>query len=179
MLSLIGLAQEGAKTINPVVPDDLGEIFWSAVSFFGLWILLRYVCLPPLLKVRSERAAKATSDYEAASAAETQAEQVRRDYDTTLAEARSRATKVLEEARSESDARRADAVREAESQVAATRQAEITAIDASRSEALSSIRSEVSDLAISAASLVVGKDLDRSANQKTVDDFVDQAGAKR
>ena len=180
MLSLIGiLAEEGAKTINPVVPDDVGEIFWSVISFFGLWIILRYVCLPPLLRVREERAAKALADREAASAAETQTEQVRRDYDTTLSEARAQAGRIVEDARATSDARRAEAVRQAEAEVASIKQAEIASIDAARAEALTSIRSDVSELAVSAASVVVGSDLDRAANQATIDSFVDQAATKR
>ena len=48
-------AEVPEKVINPVVPDELGEIFWGALAFFTLWVLLRYVCLPPLLKVRAER----------------------------------------------------------------------------------------------------------------------------
>ncbi|MHB1139677.1 MAG: hypothetical protein ACYC2O_12035, partial [Microthrixaceae bacterium] len=73
MLALVSAlaaeAAEKAESINPVVPDELGEIFWGAVSFFGLWILLRYVCLPPLMKIREERLQKVQADNEAAVAA--------------------------------------------------------------------------------------------------------------
>ena len=179
MLSLIGVLAEGAKTINPVVPDDPGEIFWSVITFFSLWIILRYVCLPPLLKGREERTAKAIADAEAASAAETQTEQVRRDYDTTLAEARQQAARIVEEARAASDARRAEAVRQAEAEVASLKQAEIAALDAARTEALAALRTDVRDLAVTAASVVVGSDVDRDASQATIDQYVDQANAKR
>lgn len=179
MLSLIAVVAEEAETINPVLPDNMGEIFWSAVSFFGLWILLRYVCLPPLLKIREERAAKVQADLEAAAAAEEQTEQVRRDYDATMAEARAEASRIIEEARAASDAVRAEAVREAEAEVAAERRNELAALDAARAEALANIRTDVGDLAISAASMVIGTELDREASQATVDGYVDQASAER
>lgn len=179
MLALISVLAEEAPDINPVVPDDMGEIFWGVVSFFGLWILLRYVCLPPLMKIREERAAKAQSDLEAASTAETQTEQVRRDYDTTLAEARAQAGRIIEEARNAADAQRADAVRHADSEVAESRAAEMAAIDAARAEALAAIRSDVGELATSAASAVLGAELDPSSTRATVDAYVDSTTAKR
>lgn len=180
MLAVLSvLAEEGAKTINPVVPDNIGELFWGAISFFGLWILLRYVCLPPLMKVREERAQKAQSDLEAAATAVTQAEQVRRDYDATLAEARAEAAQVVEAARAASEAQRAEAVRVAEAEVAEQRQVAMAELDSARAAALASIRSEVADLAVSAASKVVQSDLDLASNRSTVDEYVNQASGNR
>ena len=72
--------------------------------FFGLWILMRYVCLPPLLRIRAQREQQVQADREAAATAETQAEQVRRDYDATIAEARAEAARIIEAARTEAEA---------------------------------------------------------------------------
>jgi F-type H+-transporting ATPase subunit b len=183
MLALVSAlaaeAAETAETINPVVPDELGEIFWGAVGFFGLWILLRYVCLPPLMKIREERLQKVQADNEAAAAAETAAEQVRRDYDATLAEARAEANRVVEAAREASEAQRAEAVRIAEAEVAEQRQAAMAELDAARAAALGQIRDDVAQLAVSAASKVVQTDLDVAANRGTVDDYVNQASGNR
>ncbi|MGI9578165.1 MAG: F0F1 ATP synthase subunit B, partial [Microthrixaceae bacterium] len=103
---LVLAAEEDPTAINPVVPDTIGEIFWGAVAFFSLWILMRYWLLPPLLRVREERKAQVIADQEAAEEAAMAAEDVRRDYDATLAEARAEANTVLEEARAEAEAER-------------------------------------------------------------------------
>ena len=181
MLALLSaLAAEAPdKIINPVVPDEIGEIFWGAVGFFGLWILLRYVCLPPLMKIREERAQKVLTDQEAASAAETAAEQVRRDYDATLAEARAEANRIVEVARVASEEKRSEAVRAAEAEVAEERQAAMTELDAARAVALGEIRDDVAALAVSAASKVVQTDLDLAANRATVDEYVNNNSGTR
>lgn len=182
MLALLSaLAADAAEeaTINPVVPDEIGEIFWGAVSFFGLWILMRYVCLPPLMKVREERAKKVLSDQEAAANAETQAEQVRRDYDATLREARSEADRIIEEARSAAEARRSAVVGQAETEVAEQRAAAVAELDAERAAAVSRIRGDVAQLAVSAASKVVQSDLDVASNQATIDEYVNRASGQR
>lgn len=170
---------ETAEVVNPVVPDEVGEIFWGAVGFFSLWILMRYVCLPPLMKVREQRAQQVLADQEAAAAAETQAEQVRRDYDATLAEARAEANRIVEEARVAAEARRAEAVRAVETEIADQRQAAMAELDAARADALGQVRGEVAQLAVSAASKVVQSDLDVASHQATVDAYVNESGTSR
>ena len=172
-------AAEAQKTINPVVPDELGEIFWGAVGFFSLWILLRYVCLPPLMKAREQRAHQMLADQEAASAAETQAEQVRRDYEATLAEARAEANRIVEAARVAAEERRSEAVRAVETELAEQRQAAMAELDAARAVALGQLKGDVAQLAVSAASKVVQADLDLAGNQATIDEYVNQAGGNR
>ncbi|MGD9753876.1 MAG: hypothetical protein AB7W59_23020, partial [Acidimicrobiia bacterium] len=47
--------EEGAKeTVNPILPTG-SEIFWAVVTFFLLWMLLRYVFLPPVMRLMEER----------------------------------------------------------------------------------------------------------------------------
>jgi len=148
MLGLLAAsaAEVTEKVINPVVPDEIGEIFWGALAFFTLWILLRYVCLPPLLKIRAERAQQVLADQEAAAAAETQGEQVRRDYEATLAEARAEANRVVEIARVASEQQRSDAVAVAEAAATVERQVAMAELDTARAEALNLIRGDVAEL---------------------------------
>ncbi len=181
MLGLLAAsaAEVTEKVINPVVPDEIGEIFWGALAFFTLWILLRYVCLPPLLKIRAERAQQVLADQEAAAAAETQGEQVRRDYEATLAEARAEANRVVEIARVASEQQRSDAVAVAEAAATVERQVAMAELDTARAEALNLIRGDVAAIAITAASKVVQADLDLSQNQSAIDDYVNQASGTR
>jgi len=179
MSVLAAEAAETAEKINPVVPDVKGEIFWGAVFFFLLWILMRYVCLPPLLRVRAQRDAQVLADNEAAEAAATQAEQVRRDYDATIAEARGEASRVLEEARSAAEAQRSQQVSAVETELASERQAAMAELDAERSAALGQLTGDVADLAVAAASKVVRTPLDAAAHRGTVDEYVNRSGGIR
>lgn len=173
------LAAEAAEDINPVVPDEIGEIVWGAIAFFSLWILMRYVCLPPLLRVRAQREQQVQADREAAAAAEAQAEQVRRDYEATIGEAKTQANQILEEARARAEALRGEKIAAAETDVAQQRQAAMAELDGERSAALGRLRGEVADLAVSAAGKVVQADLDPATHRGTVDDYVNQAGGNR
>lgn len=170
------LAAESSDTINPVVPDTIGEIVWGAVFFFLLWILMRYVCLPPLLRVRAQREQQVQADNEAAAAAEAQAEQVRRDYEATLGEARGQAGRILEEARAAADERRGEEVAVVESELAQERQGAMGELETARAAALGELKGDVTDLAVSAASKVVQAPLDPATHRATVDEYVNRAG---
>ena len=176
---LSALAAASGDKINPVVPDTVGEIFWGAVFFFGLWILMRYVCLPPLLRVRAQREQQVQADNEAASSAEAQAEQVRRDYEATLGEARTEASRILEEARAAADQRRGQEVAVVEAGLAEERQAAMVELEQERAAALGQLKGDVADLAVSAASKVVQAPLDPASHRSTVDDYVNRASGSR
>jgi F-type H+-transporting ATPase subunit b len=172
-LSVLAAETESAEKINPVVPDIVGEIFWGAVFFFLLWILMRYVCLPPLLRVRAQRDAQVQADNEAA-----EAEQVRRDYDATIGEARSEASRVLEEARAAAEAQRAQRVAAVEAEINAERQAAMAEIEQERAAALGQLTGDVADLAVTAASKVVQAPLDPASTRPIVDEYVNRSGGK-
>ncbi len=176
LASLLALAAEGDPTdINPVIPDTIGEIFWGAVAFFSLWILMRYWLLPPLLKVREERRAKEIADLEAAEEAKVAAEQVRRDYDATIAEARAAAATVLEEARAAAEHERGQKVAAAESEVAEQRQAAMAELEAARAAAIGAMGGDVADLAVTAASKVVDAPVEAGSHRAALDAVVEES----
>ena len=62
---------------------------------------------------------------------------------------------------------------EAQNEVAAEKSEVAGGLDESRSTALASMRGDVGDIAVAAASAVLGKDLDRSAQQNAIDSALD------
>jgi F-type H+-transporting ATPase subunit b len=175
------LAAEGGEgaAFNPVFPDSAGELIWGAIFLFLTWIVLRYVCLPPLLKVRQDRELQAQADYEAAAAAEAQAEQVRRDYEATISEARLQASRTVEEVRATADAERGRQVLAIEQEVASQRQAAMSELDSARSAALGQIAGDVADLTAAAASKVVQAPVDVADVRPVVDEVVHRSGGSK
>ncbi len=174
-------AAEEHGTLNPVLPDlygKYGEVVWGGIAFFLLLILMWAVLLPPIKKAMRQRDEQVTGDLEAAERANVEAEQVRRDYDATLADARREAARIMDEAREAGEARRAEIIGAVEAEIAAERQSALAEIEAGREQALEQLRGVVGDLAVSAASKVVQKPLDVGANQATVDAYVNQASGQ-
>ena len=157
---------------NPVLPEP-NHIIWALVSFMVLWALMQFVLLPPLLKSRAEREQKISADREAADKARQALVDVQADYDASLAVAQAEADGIVDAARNEAGEYRSNVLAEAQNEVAAEKSEVAGGLDESRNTALASMRSDVGDIAVAAASAVLGKDLDRSAQQGAIDAAID------
>ena len=66
MLSVFAAESSGVPE-NPILPA-VYELFWGAVAFGALYLLVRYVLLPPVQRVMNDREATIQADLDAASA---------------------------------------------------------------------------------------------------------------
>jgi F-type H+-transporting ATPase subunit b len=169
-----GAAAEGGsevveeKAVNPVIPE-LNEAFWTLVFFLLLLALVRYVLLPPIMKMREEREVAINAGRDAADRAQTEVARARAEYDAALAGARVEASQLIDAARAEADAYRVELQAAADAELAAARQAAADEITGARASALTSVRGDVTDLAVGAASAVVQRPLDRAAQTAIVE----------
>ncbi|NLA35193.1 MAG: F0F1 ATP synthase subunit B [Actinobacteria bacterium] len=176
-LSILSGSAEGAEEVaNPVLPT-VPEMIWGAIFFFSLLILMKFVLLPPLKAAMRKREERIRADEEAAERAVVESEQIRRDYDATLSEARAEAARIIDEARQAAEAQRSQIIRVAEDEVATARQSALAELDAERNAALGSLRTQVAAIAVEAAGKVIQKPLDVAANQAVVDAHVSNADA--
>jgi len=147
------------------------QIFWLAVSFATLFLIMWKVALPRVSETLANRQQKLTGDLEKAEQLKSDAEKVQMDLDQALADARAEAQSVLAKTALEiADAQEkrleafnADMARKAE-------EAE-QRISAAREQALASVREVASEV----ASSVVEKLSGSTADAKTLDKALDAA----
>ena len=169
LLAIVVAAEEEAgDPPNPVIPVE-NEIVWAAIFFFALWAMMKFVLLPPIQRAMEERSSTIQSGKDAADAATSALGSARRDHEATLAEARAEASTILAGARAAADERRASLQAEADTEIAEMRRSAQAEIDQARAEALSGMRGDVSSLAVGAAQIVLGRDLDAGNQQPVID----------
>ena len=156
------------ETVNPVLPTG-SDIVYAAIFFVALWMAMKYVLLPPIQKVRAERAAKIAAARDAADNASADMGTAQADYDAAIADARAEAASILETARAEADAARAEVVGAAETEAAGVRSAAASDVASARAQALGALSGDVAAVAAGAASTVLGRQVDASAAQPIVD----------
>ncbi len=169
---VLAFADEVEEVPNPVIPE-LKEVLWAAGSFFVLWALMRYVLLPPILERRAAREERVRADREAADRARAGLGQVQADYDASLADARAEADRIIDAARSEAAEHRAELLGEANTEIGAMRTSAADGLSDSRGQAISAMRGDVGDIAVAAASAVLGKSVDRRRAQSAIDAALD------
>lgn len=157
------------------------NLFWilvSAANFAFFIIVLRTTALGPIMKMldeRRERIERGLRDAAEATMAKSRAEEAagaaladaRRESNEIRANAEKAAAQIRDEQvatlKAELDRMRSDATKE---------------IEAARVSALAAIRSEVADLAIGAATKVVGASMDGDRQRALVGEFLDEQSKK-
>ncbi|MDP4943613.1 MAG: F0F1 ATP synthase subunit B [bacterium Ellin6529] len=157
------------------------NLFWiliSAANFGFFIIVLRAAALGPITKMLDERRERIERGLRDAADAALEKGRAIEAADASLAEARRESNEIRANAE-----KAAAQIREG--QVVALKQelekmrADATAeIEAARVSALTSIRSEVADLAISAATKVVGASMDGDRQRALVGEFLDEQRGK-
>jgi F-type H+-transporting ATPase subunit b len=162
---------------NPIIPE-VNEIIWGGLAFLVLFGLMSWKLFPAVKGGMDARADRIRDDLAAADQAKATAEQDQMKYRAELDDAKSEASRIIEEARQQADSVRTDLQARAEADIAELRQQAALDVEASKAQALTDLRGEVSDIALGAAELVIGSNLDRSAHTALIDDYIDQVGSR-
>jgi len=171
LLLLVDAAEEEWDGINLILPSG-PELVWSAIFFFGLWALMKFVLLPPIIEGRNEREARVKTGQDSVSDSESELAQITAAHEERIAVAKADAAAVIDAARAQADAERAKAVADVEGTIAQLRANTQAEIDGARATALSGAKGAVSTLAVGAAGKVLGRNVDLAANQGVIDAYL-------
>lgn len=172
ILGLLLFVEEHAEdegSFNPILPT-LPELIWSALFFFGLWALMKFVLLPPIIAGRNQREARVRTGQDSVSDSESELAQIRAAHDERIAAAKADAAAVIDAARADADAERAKAVADVEARIVTLRADAQSVIDGARMRALAGAKPAVSQLAVGAATKVLGRNVALGPNQQGVID---------
>lgn len=161
---------------SPILPET-NELVWGAISFAAILFLLWKFAWPGLKKGMDARSDRIRADLSKAESAKDEADGVLTEYRAQLADARSEASRIIEESRQTADALRRDLQTQAQADIADLRQKAAADIEVAKAQAIADLRGEVTALAIGAAERVVERNLDEATNAQLVESYIAQVGA--
>lgn len=145
------------------------QIFWLAVIFVLLYLLMARVALPRVSAMIDARKARIEGDLERAAQMKAEAEAVMAAYERSLADARAQAQATLKEAMDRFAAEAAERQRKAAEALGAVTTAAEKRIAAAKAEALAGLRAVAIDVARTATRKLVGVDVDEGSAGAAVD----------
>jgi F-type H+-transporting ATPase subunit b len=163
---------------SPILPAT-DELVWGAVSFAALFLLLRRFAYPAIKQGMEARTERIRTDLQTAETAKAEAQAVLDQYKAQLADARTEAGHIIEEARQAADAIKRDHEARLQSELAEVRTRALTDIEAAKAQAMADLREEIAQLAIGAAETVVQRNLDPATQVELVEDYINQVAAQR
>lgn len=152
------------------------QIFWLAVSFVILLLLLSTLVLPKLQGTIEGRAAKLDGDLTDAARLKNEAAAAIAAYEKALAEARQRANAIAAEAKAKIEAAAAARKAELEAKLSEEAKAAEARIAATKAAALAEVRSIAIEASRAIAAKVAGIDVDETAAAAAVDAIMARNG---
>src|ERR1700753_4155581 len=165
------------QPINPIVPL-WQELVLGAIAFaIVAWVLIKFV-FPRMEETFRARVDAIEGGIKRAEAAQAEANQLLEQYKAQLAEARTEAARIRDEARADAEGIRQDVLAKAREESDRIIAAGNEQLGAQRESIGRELRSEVGTLAVDLASKIVGESLaDEARSRGTVERFINELGA--
>ena len=154
----------------------LPQLFWLAVTFIALYLLMTWIGLPRIGGVIAQRRSRIEGDLEKAAQMRTEAEAVIAAYERALAEARADAQQTLKETTERLNAQAAERLNQAAEALNAETAAAERRIGEARAQALGNIRSVSVEVARAAAAKLAGIEIDQASTAAAVDAVLKERG---
>lgn len=178
MPALPALAGEAGAKPGLMDVDPASAIVAIAV-FVVLLVVLGKFAWGPILKGLKEREDTIRKAVDEAKAASDRAQAVVQEYEARMARAAEEGKAILEEAKRDAQALKAQIEAAARSEAEAAKQRAVKEIEQARLAAWDTLVRDAAQLATEAASRIVHKSLDAAGHEKLVADVVGQVQASR
>jgi len=161
---------------NPIVPI-WQEIVLGTIAFSILCFVLMKFVFPMMEKTFAARVDAIEGGIKRAEAAQAEANQLLEQYKAQLAEARTEAARIRDEARADAEGIRQDVLAKAREESDRIISAGNQQLAAQRESIVRDLRAEVGSLAVDLAGRIVGESLaDEARSRGTVDRFINELG---
>jgi len=151
---------------------NLPGLVAQLINFGILLIVLRLFLFKPVMNLMEERKRRIQEGLNRAEQAAEQATASQDEARRAIEEARNEGRQLVAQAQESSNRLRDELRERAEAEAAQIVERARQEIAAERDQAITQLRSEFSDLAMTAAERVIGQSLDRAAHQRLVDEVL-------
>ncbi len=159
-------------TENPLLPAWI-EMVLAVVFVLLLTVVIAKFVVPRFEATYAERTAAIQGGIEKAEKAQQAAEAALAEYNAQLAEARTEAARIREDAKTQGTQILAELREQAQAEAARIRAQGEAQLEAERAQVMAQLRNEIGGLATTLASRIVGEALQDDARaQRTVDRFL-------
>lgn len=151
---------------------DHWNFIWAAINFILLFILLKIFLFKPVGKIMDERTRTIQDDLDAAKKSKEEAEALKKEYEDSISEAKEKAQEIIMKAHEDAESEKTAILKKSQEEADQMISDANKTIENERKRVLAQAQTQIADLAIEAASKIIGENLDDEKNRRLVDDFL-------
>lgn len=150
----------------------LDQIIFQIINFGVVFGALTFLMYKPVLKALKQRADKIEESQKAADEIISEKAQLDQTQQKTIADARKQANKIIEDAKSQAEAKKTELLKKAKADVADYLETEKGKWQVEKQQKLASIEKDVTDAVFAISGKVINKSLTKKDHEKLVDDSI-------
>lgn len=154
----------------------IGNFILVTGSILVLYLLIKKFAWGAISGILDQRSAKIASDIDNAEKARQEAEELAQKRTEELAGAKQEANQIITDAKELGQVKGDQIVEEATNEANRLKTQAEADIQQSKSDAISSVKAEMSDLSVLLAEKIMGSNLDKEAQSHLIDTYLDELG---
>ncbi len=162
-----------------LLSPEPGLIFWTAITFILVMLILKKIAWGPILTALQERETGIQSSIDRALQAKDESEAILLKNRELLSKADAEADRILREGKDYAEKLRADITEKAQSEAKKMIASAKDEIEQEKRRALDVLRNEVADLAVKGAEKIIKTALDADMQKKIVNSMIQDFSTKR
>ncbi|MCR5703404.1 MAG: ATP synthase F0 subunit B [Eubacterium sp.] len=152
------------------------SIVITVINLLILLVALRLVLFKPVQKIIAARQEEADKQFDEASKKQEAADEMKVQYENSLAEVHAEKKNILNAAREDADEQYQKIVNEARSEAKHIKKKAAVEAEAQKEQIMKSAEKEIADMIVNAAAKVVGEQSGLESNAALYDEFLNKAG---
>ncbi|HEL0652935.1 TPA: F0F1 ATP synthase subunit B [Streptococcus equi subsp. zooepidemicus] len=162
--------------MSVTIGELIGNFILVTGSVIVLLLLIKAFAWGAIEAILQARSQQISQDIDQAEQARLNAQQLEKEGQANLEASRSEASQIVEAAKETGKAQETRIVAEATEEADRLKAAALTDIEHSKSEVISAVKTEMSDLTVLLAEKIMGANLDKAAQSQLIDRYLDDLG---
>lgn len=152
------------------------ELFFTLANVLILFLILRKILFKKIIDVMDARDADIKNNIEAGEKAKEDGMKFKSEYETKIQDARDEGQMIVDFARKRAEEKSDTIISEARKEAEYIKQKANNEIAKEKEQAFNNIKSEISEIAVLAASKVIEKDIDKAKHEDLIENFIKEVG---
>ena len=152
------------------------ELFFTLANVLILFLILRKILFKKIIDVMDARDADIKNNIEAGQKAKEEGMKFKSEYETSIQDARDEGQMIVDFARKRAEEKSDTIISEAKKEAEYIKQKANNEIAKEKEQAFNNIKSEISEIAVLAASKVIEKDIDKAKHEDLIENFIKEVG---
>lgn len=152
------------------------ELFFTLANVLILFLILRKILFKKIIDVMDARDADIKNNIEAGEKAKEEGMKFKSEYETRIQDARDEGQMIVDFARKRAEEKSDTIISEAKKEAEYIKQKANNEIAKEKEQVFNNIKSEISEIAVLAASKVIEKDIDKAKHEDLIENFIKEVG---